>query len=87
MHQLIRIAGPTEPMRLLGQIAGLQFERTSATRLDDERWQVSGYADDDALAEIEARGLTVESVLDAETVARQRAELYAQLTPEPEDAG
>ena len=47
--QLIRIAGPTEPMRRLAEIEGLDFERTSARRLDDDRWQVSGYATDDAL--------------------------------------
>jgi hypothetical protein len=31
--QLVRISGPTEPMRRLGDVAGLNVERTSARRL------------------------------------------------------
>jgi hypothetical protein len=46
--QLVRISGPTEPMRRLGEVAGLDFERTSARRVADDRWQVSGYASDEA---------------------------------------
>lgn len=84
--QLIRIAGPTEPMRLLGQIEGLDFERTSATRLDDDRWQVSGYATDAALAEIQARGLSVEAVVEPETLQAQRQTLFAQIERNEADA-
>jgi hypothetical protein len=77
--QLIRIAGPTEPMRRLGEVAGLDFERTSARRLDDERWQVSGYATDEALATLHERGLEVEAVVEHDDLAGQRDVLFAKL--------
>ena len=64
MQQLIRIAGPTEPMRRLAEVDGLDFERASARRLGDERWQVSGYATDDALATLRERGLEVEAIIE-----------------------
>ncbi len=77
--QIIRIAGPTEPMRRLAEIDGLDFERTSARRLDDDRWQVSAYATDAALATLRERGLQVEEVVEPEELAEQRQELYARL--------
>ena len=77
--QLVRIAGPTEPMRRLGDVAGLQFERTSARRLDDDRWQVSGYASDEALATLRERGLEVESVVEPAELSEQRSTLFAKL--------
>lgn len=86
MQRLIRITGPTQPMRLLGEIEGLDFERTSATRLDDDRWQVSGYANDAALAEIQARGMSVESVIEPAQLEEQRTRLYAQIERDADDA-
>ena len=77
--QLVRIAGPTEPMRRLGEVAGLDFERTSARRLDDDRWQVSGYASDEALATLRERGLEVESVVEREELARSASVLFQKL--------
>ena len=77
--QLVRIAGPTEPMRRLGEIAGLDFERTSARRLDEDRWQVSGYASDDALATLRERGLKVEAVVERDDLSGQRDVLYGKL--------
>ena len=78
--QLVRIAGPTEPMRRLGEVAGLNVERTSAPRLNDDRWQVSGYASDEALATtLRERGLEVEPVVEREDLADQRDVLYAKL--------
>jgi hypothetical protein len=84
--QLVRIAGPTEAMLRLAEVEGLDFERTSASRLDDDTWQVAGYATDDALAEIETRGLTAELVVPAEQVAEERQLLYAALTRDEPDA-
>ncbi len=78
MH-LIRIAGPTEPMRRLGEVRGLDFERTSARRLDDDRWQVSGYATDEALATLRERGLDVEAMVAPDALDEQRDVLYARL--------
>jgi len=80
--QLVRIAGPTEPMRRLGEVAGLDFERTSARRLDEERWQVSGYASDEALATLRERGLEVEAVVESDELAEQRDVLYTKLDEE-----
>ena len=77
--QLVRIAGPTEPMRRLGDVDGLQCERTSARRLDDDRWQVSGYASDDALATLRERGLEVEAVVEPAELSEQRSALFAKL--------
>jgi len=77
--QLVRIAGPTEPMRRLGEVAGLNFERTSARRLDDDRWQVSGYASDEALATLRERGLDIESVVETAELSEQRSALFRKL--------
>ena len=77
--QLIRIAGPTEPMRRLAEVDGLDFERTSARRLDDERWQVSGYATDEALTTLRERGLEVESVVEPDALDEQRQALFTHL--------
>lgn len=77
--QLIRIAGPTEPMRRLAEVDGLDFERTSARRLDDDRWQVSGYATDEALATLRARGIDIEAVVEPEDLSEQRRVLFTDL--------
>jgi len=67
-------------MRCLGEVEGLDFERTSANRIDEDTWQVSGYATDEALAELQTRGLTTELVAASETVAEERRTLFAQIT-------
>ena len=77
--QLIRIAGPTEPMRRLAEVDGLDFERTSARRLDGDRWQVSGYATDDALATLRERGLEIEAVVEPDALEEERDVLFTQL--------
>ncbi len=83
--QLVRIAGPTEEMRRLAEVDGLDFERTSASRLDDNTWQVAGYATDEALAELETRGLTTELVVPTEKLAEERSVLFAAITREEPD--
>jgi hypothetical protein len=85
--QLVRIAGPTDAMRRLQEVDGLHFERTSANRLDDDTWQVAGYATDEALAELETRGLTTELVVPTEKLAEERRVLFAAITREesPDD--
>lgn len=79
MHQLIRIAGPTAPMRRLAEVDGLDVERTSARRLDDDRWQVSAYATDEALAALRDRGLDIEPVVESDELSAQRAVLFTRL--------
>jgi hypothetical protein len=78
--QLVRIAGPTDAMRRLAEVEGLHFERTSANRLDDDTWQVAGYATDEALAELQTRGLDTELVVPAEKLAEEREVLFAAIT-------
>jgi hypothetical protein len=87
--QLVRISGPTDAMRALAEVDGLDFERTSASRLDDDTWQVAGYATDEALAEIAKRGLTAELVVAAAELSEQRAVLFSSITRDepPEDPG
>lgn len=77
--QLVRITGPTEPMRRLGEVAGLDFERTSARRVDEDRWQVSAYASDEALGTLRERGLEIESVVEPEELGAQRRLLFGKL--------
>ena len=80
--QLIRIAGPTEPMRRLAEVEGLDFERASARRLEGDRWQVSGYATDDALASLRERGLEIEAVVEPDALTEQRQVLFTRLEAE-----
>lgn len=77
--QLIRIAGPTEPMRRLVEVDDLDIKRSSARRLDDDRWQVSAYATDAALAAVRERELDVEIVAGPEALTEQREVLYSQI--------
>jgi hypothetical protein len=69
-------------MRRLAEVEGLQFERTSARRTGDDRWQVSGYATDDAVATLQERGLEVETQLERQELEDQRNTLFAQLDAE-----
>jgi hypothetical protein len=66
-------------MRRLAEVEGLSFERTSARRLDDDRWQVSGYATDDAVAALRERGLEIEAVVEPEALDEQQRVLFSQL--------
>ena len=77
--QLIRIAGQAEPLRRLARLQGLDIKRSSARRLDEDRWQVSGYASDEALARLEEQGLDVEVLVDPQALEDQRRALFAQI--------
>jgi hypothetical protein len=83
--QLVRIVGPTAEMLRLPDVEGLDFERTSATRLDDDTWQVAGYATDAALEELHARGLHTELVVPADELLEQRGTLFAALERDPDE--
>ncbi len=83
--QLVRIAGPAGDLRQLHDVAGLDVERTSARRLDGERWQVSAYASEEALAELDARGLGVELVVAPEELDAQRRDLYGRIARAPDE--
>jgi hypothetical protein len=69
-------------MRRLAEVEGLQFERTSARRTGEDRWQVAGYATDDAVATLQERGLEVEAQLERQELEDQRNTLFAQLDAE-----
>lgn len=77
--QLVRIAGPTEEMRRLADVEGLDFERASASRLDDDTWQVAGYATDKALEDLHSRGLRTELVVPSDKLAEERETLFASI--------
>jgi hypothetical protein len=77
--QLIRIAGPAAALRRLAEVEGLQFERTSARQIDGDRWQVSGYASDGAVATLEERGLDVEAQIEPQELEDQRKVLFDRL--------
>jgi hypothetical protein len=66
-------------MRRLAEVDGLDFERTSARRLGDDRWQVSGYATEEAVAALRERGLDVETVVEPEALDEQRRALFSRL--------
>jgi hypothetical protein len=86
--QLVRISGPTEEMRRLNEVEGLHFERSSANRLDEDTWQIAGYATDEVLEELRGRGLSTELVVPADKLAEERTTLFASLTrDEEEEAG
>ena len=84
--QLVRIAGPTAEMRRLGDVEGLDFERTSATRLDDDTWQIAGYATDEALEEVRSRGLDAELVVPADQLAQERETLFASIERDEDES-
>jgi hypothetical protein len=83
--QLVRISGPTEEMRRLNEVEGLHFERSSANRLDEDTWQVAGYATDEVLAALAARGLTTELVVPADKLSEQRETLFASLARDEDE--
>jgi hypothetical protein len=66
-------------MRRLAEVDGLDFERTSARRLGEDRWQVSGYATEEAVAALRERGLDVETVVEPEALDEQRRALFSRL--------
>jgi len=74
-------------MRRLGEVEGLDFERTSANRLDDDTWQVSGHATDEALAELDTRGLSTEVVAASDQIAEERQALFSKLERDREEEG
>ena len=77
--QLIRIAGPIEPMRRLLRIDGLDVKRSSARRLAGGRGQVSGYASDEALATLREQQLDVEVLTSPEALETERQMLFERV--------
>ena len=77
--QLIRIAGPMEPMRRITRIDGLDVKRSSARRLGDGNWQVSGYATDEALEALRDQPVEVAVVAGSEALEEQRQALFSQV--------
>ncbi|MEY2515939.1 MAG: hypothetical protein QOJ89_3297 [bacterium] len=84
--QLVRISGPTEEMRRLNEVDGLHFERSSANRLDEDTWQIAGYATDEVLEELRARGLRTELVVPADKLAEERDTLFASLARDEDES-
>ena len=79
--QLVRIAGPAEPMRRLAEVEGLEFERTSATRLGGRHLARVGLRHRrGARRSCAGAGLSVELVVEAAQLDEQRATLFASIT-------
>jgi hypothetical protein len=84
--QLVRISGPTIQMRRLNEVEGLHFERSSANRLDEDTWQIAGYATDEVLEELRARGLSIELVVPADKLAEERDTLFASIARDEDES-
>jgi hypothetical protein len=85
--QLVRIAGPTDVLRALPKVPGLDVHTHGTRQLGEDTWEVSARATDEALAEVRRRGLAVTMVMDADEFDAHSAKVLGQV-PErepPED--
>jgi len=80
--RLIEIQGSKEVLLGLRLVAGLDLERHSATQVDDDLWVVSGYATDQAVLEVEARGAAVTTVMNYQELTAHFAALLTQVQDE-----
>jgi hypothetical protein len=79
---LIRITGSREILLELEDVADLDIARHSDRQIDENTFSISAYASDDAIAEIEGRGATVEVVMDTDARSAYLAENYERLSDE-----
>lgn len=77
---LIRITGTREILLGLEDITDLEIARHSDRQIDESTFSISAYASDDAIAEIEGRGATVEVVMDTDTRDTYLAGNYERLS-------
>jgi hypothetical protein len=78
---LIQIEGPDETVRGLIDVPDMILVLVSTDRLADGRVRTAAYATDRAIGEIEARGATVERLLDNEQVDEQVAAVFERFEP------
>lgn len=75
----VQIEGPRDVLLGLVNIPGLQIFRHTATQIDADRWVVSAYATDDAIAQVEARGATVNIIMSAEELRQHQERVFRQI--------
>ena len=56
---LVRISASAAVLRELPEIADLELRRSSVVPLEDDRYQISAYASDEAIEQARARGAEV----------------------------
>lgn len=83
MTQIVWISGTADELRGLLDVTGLDIEIHSGRTTDTGARRVTAYATDAGVAEAQARGLTVEVVVDAQTLATQTDTLLSQVERTP----
>jgi hypothetical protein len=78
---LVRITAPTDTLRALHDIDGLDTARGSLREAGENQWTLSGYATDDAVVEIRARGATVD-ILQTDAEIQPYLDQVAQVAEE-----
>jgi hypothetical protein len=85
MTQIVHISGPEAGLRGLMHIPGLDIAIHSVRTNAAGALQITAYATDTAVSEVQSRGLTVEVVVDAQTLADQTKTLFAQIERTPDE--
>ena len=83
MTQIVQISGSAEALRGLRQVGGLSIDIHSGDTTDTGLRRITAYATDAAVAEVQARGLAVEVVVDAQTLTTQQDTLLGQVERAP----
>lgn len=73
---LIEIRGDRDLVGALGDIVGLTLHRRTATQLEGNEVSISGYASNEALDAVRARGVTVTVITLSAEWEQQMAEIY-----------
>jgi hypothetical protein len=76
---LIRMTGPEAAVAGLSDIADLVIIESSGQTLETGDVQLSGYATDRAITEIESRGAVVEVIMNNAELTEHYDELYAKI--------
>ena len=85
MTQIVRISGSADALRGLRQVVGLSLVIHSGGKTDTGLRRITAYATDAAVAEVQSRGLAIEVVVDAQTLATQLDTLLGQIERAPEE--
>jgi hypothetical protein len=83
MTQIVWISGPADDLRALLHVEGLSIGVHSGATTATGARRVTAYATDAGVAEAQRRGLTVEVVVDAQTLTAQDGMLLDQIERAP----
>ncbi len=73
MKSFIKMKGTRSQLYNLPVEGFLEVRIKSATQLDDGLWEVNAFADETAIAALQARGITVETLVSAEKLEAERS--------------